>query len=87
MSASHAIAPADTRPRLEAFVDPDTAAEFLGITRRTLLQKVRAGKLPGHPVDPAAEKKDWRFLLSELHAYMLSCETRPPGAPKPARRV
>lgn len=49
MSASHAIAPADTRPKLEAFVDPDTAAGFLGITRRTLLQKVRVGKLPGHP--------------------------------------
>jgi hypothetical protein len=87
MSASHVIAPSDTRPKLEAFVDADTAAGFLGITRRTLLQKVRAGKLPGHPVDPAAEKKDWRFLLSELHAYMLRCKTRPPGAPKPARRV
>ena len=82
MSGSHAIAAADTRPKLEAFVDATTAAGFLGITRRTLLQKVRAGKLPGHPVDPAAEKKDWRFLLSELQAYMLSCETRPPGALK-----
>ncbi len=87
MSASHAIATAATPPKLEAFVDADTAAGFLGITRRTLLQKVRAGKLPGHPVDPAAEKKDWRFLLSELHAYMLSCESRPPGALKPPRRV
>ena len=87
MSASHAIAPPVTPPKLEAFVDADTAAGFLGIQRRTLLQKVRAGKLPGHPVDPAAEKKDWRFLLSELHAYMLSCGQRPSGAPKPPRRV
>ncbi len=87
MSASHAFVPPPTSAKLEAFVDADTAAGFLGITRRTLLQKVRAGKLPGHPVDPAAEKKDWRFLLSELHAYMLSCETRPPGALKPSRSV
>ncbi len=87
MSASHAIVTALTPPKLEAFVDAETAAGFLGITRCTLLQKVRAGKLPGHPVDPAAEKKDWRFLLSELHAYMLSCETRPPGALKPIRSV
>lgn len=31
----------------EPFVDPDTAAAFVGITRRALLQKVRAGKIPG----------------------------------------
>jgi len=87
MSASHAIVSVAEHAKLEAFVDADAAAAFLGITRRTLLQKVRTGKLPGHPVDPAAEKKDWRFLLSELNASMLSCELRPPGALKPSRRV
>jgi excisionase family DNA binding protein len=87
MTASHAFGPAASTATLEHFVDGDTAATFLGITRRTLLQKVRDGKIPGHALDPAAEKKDWRFLLSELHAYMVSCETRPPGARKPPRRV
>jgi hypothetical protein len=54
----------------EPFVSADTAAAFVGITRRTLLQKVRAGKIPGHPVDPDAKKKDWRFKLSELDRSM-----------------
>ena len=87
MTASHAFGPAAPTAALEHFVDGDKAASFLGITRRTLLQKVRDGKIPGHALDPSAEKKDWRFLLSELHAYMVSCETRPPGARKPPRRV
>jgi len=54
---------------LERFVDANTAAEFLGITRRTLLQKVRIGKIPGHALDPDARKKDWRFKLSELDHF------------------
>jgi excisionase family DNA binding protein len=87
MPATHAFGPAASTATLEHFVDGDTAASFLGITRRTLLQKVRDGKIPGHALDPSAGKKDWRFLLSELHAYMVSCETRPPGARKPPRRV
>jgi excisionase family DNA binding protein len=87
MTASHAFGAAAPTATLEHFVDGDTAATFLGITRRTLLQKVRDGKIPGHALDPSAEKKDWRFLLSELHAYMVSCETRPPVARKPPRRV
>ena len=71
----------------ERFVDPDTAARYLGITRRHLLVMARAGLIAGHPLDPHSQKKDWRFLLSELHAYMVSCEARPPGAPKPAKGV
>ena len=75
MTASHAVGPAAPNSPHEYFVDGDTAALFFGITRRTLLQKVRDGKIPGHALDPSAGKKDWRFLLSELHAYMVSCET------------
>ena len=87
MTTSQLLGAAAPAPTFEHFVDGDTAATFLGITRRTLLQKVRDGKIPGHALDPSAEKKDWRFLLSELHAYMVSCETWPPGARKPPRRV
>jgi excisionase family DNA binding protein len=71
----------------EAFVDPDTAADYLQTTRRHVLEMVREGLIPGHPLDHHAKKKDWRFLLSELHAYMLSCDQRPPEACKPPRRV
>jgi len=69
----------------ETRVDPDTAANYLQTTRRHVLEMVREGLIPGHPLDPHAKKKDWRFLLSELHAYMLSCDQRPPGACKPRR--
>lgn len=49
--------------QIERFVNAETAAMFLGISRRNLLQKVRAGKIPAHPLDPAAQKKEWRFKL------------------------
>jgi hypothetical protein len=70
MSASPAVVTESSHQSLEPFVDADIAATFLGITRRTLLQKVRAGKIPGHPLDPAAQKKDWRFKLSELDRFI-----------------
>jgi hypothetical protein len=52
-----------------------------------VLEMVRQGLIPGYPLDPYAKKKDWRFLLSELRACMLSCDQRPPGAHKPPRRI
>jgi hypothetical protein len=66
MSASHVPVPAPPPQNLEPFVDAGIAASFLGITRRTLLLKVRAGKIPGHPLDSTAKKREWRFKLSEL---------------------
>jgi hypothetical protein len=70
MSASPAFVAESTAQSLEPFVDADIAAAFLGITRRTLLQKVRTGKIPGHPLDPTAQKKEWRFKLSELDRFI-----------------
>jgi hypothetical protein len=72
---------------VESFVDPDTAARYLHTTRRHVLEMARCGLILGHPLDPHAKKKDWRFLLSELRAYMLSSDQRPPGVRKPPRRV
>ena len=69
MAATHALA-VQPSPQIERFVNADTAAMFLGITRRNLLQKVRAGKIPAHPLDPEAQKKEWRFKLSELDRYL-----------------
>jgi len=50
----------------ESFVDVSTAAEFLSITNRRVLELTRAGKLPAHPLDPNSQKKQWRYRLSEL---------------------
>jgi excisionase family DNA binding protein len=70
----------------EPFVDPDTAAAFVGITRRTLLQKVRAGKIPGYPLDRCAKKKEWRFKLSELDRYLCTAVNSVLQPPEPANR-
>jgi hypothetical protein len=70
----------------EPFVDPDTAAAFVGITRRALLQKVRAGKIPGYPLDRGAKKKEWRFKLSELDRYLCSAINSVLQPPEPANR-
>jgi len=51
----------------EAFVDAAEAAKFLSLTRRRVLDLVRAGKLPGHPIGNSA-RRVWRFRLSELAA-------------------
>jgi hypothetical protein len=76
--------PAPVQP--ERFVDPDTAAAFVGITRRALLQKVRAGKIPGHALDRDAKKKEWRFKLSELDRYLCSAIDSVLQPPEPANR-
>jgi hypothetical protein len=54
----------------EPYVAPEEAAEFLKITPRRLKDMARAGAIPAHPVDPGAERKEWRFLLSELSTWM-----------------
>lgn len=48
----------------------EEAAAFLKITPRRVKEMARAGTIPAHPVDPTAERKEWRFLLSELSAWM-----------------
>jgi excisionase family DNA binding protein len=80
--------PAQTQflENLERFVDADAAAAFVGITRRTLLQKVRAGKIPGYPLDRGAKKKEWRFKLSELDRYLCTAINSVLQPPEPANR-
>jgi excisionase family DNA binding protein len=86
MSASLVTVPVRSTQNPEPFVDPDTAATFLGITRRTLLQKVRVGKIPGHALDRGAKKKEWRFKLSELDRFLCSAINSPLQPPEPANR-
>lgn len=54
----------------EPYVAAKEAAEFLKVTPRRLKDMARAGAIPAHPVDPNAERKEWRFLLSELSVWM-----------------
>jgi excisionase family DNA binding protein len=73
------------RSVLEYFVDADEAANFLKLDRRTVLKWAREGRIPAHPLDPRAGKKDWRFLLSELDQWLrgqvnLACRTCPASA-------
>lgn len=74
------------QPLFEPFVDPDTAAEFLQTSRRDLLDKTRKGKIPGHPLDPDAKKKDWRFKLSELDQALRSPLNSQSQPPEPSRK-
>ena len=86
MSIQPILIPTRSSRDPEPFVDADTAAAFVGITRRALLQKVRAGKLPGHPLDPSAKKKDWRFKLSELDRSLCSTVHSRQQPPEPTNR-
>lgn len=70
----------------EPFVTADRAAAFVGITRRTLLRKVRMGQIPAHPLDRSAKKKEWRFKLSELDRHLCCGLNSFAQPPEPANR-
>ncbi len=53
----------------EYFVDADEAAKFLILDPRTVQNKARLGVIPAHPLGDGP-RKTWRFLLSELSAWM-----------------
>ncbi len=50
----------------EPYVSARVIAEHLDIQSRQVLAMTRAGKLPAHPVDPTAARKQWRYKLSEI---------------------
>ncbi len=54
---------------LEPFVSAERAAEFLAMSRKTILVLARKGYLPGHPVGQGV-RKTWKFRLSELNSWM-----------------
>ena len=65
-----AFASGDGYYGFEPFVGPEVAAEFVKLSTRRLKEMARAGTAPAHPVDPNAQRKEWRFLLSELAEWM-----------------
>ena len=55
----------------ERFVDAETAAAFLSITRKYLLKLSRLGLIPAHPFG-VGSRKQWRYRISELESWGLS---------------
>lgn len=53
----------------EPFVDAATAANFLSIRPRRVMEMARAGLLPAHPIGTGG-RKTWRFRLYEIEASM-----------------
>ena len=60
-----------THQQPEPFVDAQTAAEFLHITRRRMLDLARAGEIPAYPLGQG-KRRVWRFRLSELACALSS---------------
>ena len=63
------IATSNQAASLEPFVSAERAAEFLAMSRKTLLALARKGYLPGHPVGQGV-RKVWKFRISELDRWM-----------------
>ena len=55
----------------EHFVDAEIVAAFLSISRKHVLRLSRLGRLPAHPIS-FGQRITWRYLLSELRAWVLS---------------
>ncbi len=68
----------------EYFVDAQKAAGFLGLDRRTVQRWARQGRIPAHPLNDGSHR-DWRFLISELDAW-LRARVNSTSRPRPASR-
>lgn len=69
---------------LEYFVDSHEAARFLRVDHRTVQRWAREGRIPAHPLNDGSHK-DWRFLLSELDAWLRG-RVNSSGRPRSASR-
>src|ERR1700722_4235065 len=63
--------------QFEPYVDAETVARFLSVTRRQVLELARAGKIPAHPLQ-GSRRRVWRFKLSEVDAAVSSGPCKPP---------
>lgn len=54
---------------IEPYIAAERAADFLSLSRKTLLKLARKGKVPAHPVGEG-RRKLWRFRLSELDRWI-----------------
>jgi excisionase family DNA binding protein len=60
-----------TQAEFERYLDAEEASSLLNIHTKTLQRMAREGKVPAHPFGDGPRKR-WRFLLSELDAWMRS---------------
>jgi hypothetical protein len=78
----------NTASEHEHFVDADSAAKFLSITRKYLLKLSRLGFVPAHPIG-IRERKQWRYRISELAGWALAQNAKRPdnvsGSPRPRK--
>jgi excisionase family DNA binding protein len=57
------------------FLTPEQAADYLGgLNSRTVTRWAREGYLPSYPIGEG-KRRFWRFLESDLEAWMLSRRT------------
>jgi hypothetical protein len=56
----------------EYFVDASVAAKYLSCSRKHLLRLSDRGLIPAHPLPGSAQRRTWRYLLSELRSWMLN---------------
>jgi excisionase family DNA binding protein len=55
----------------EPYVSAETAARYLDMKPKSLLEKARKGRIPAYPWGDGM-RKTWRFKLSELDEWMKS---------------
>jgi hypothetical protein len=60
-----------TTEQFEHFVDAAKAAEFLSLSRKHVLRISLQGVIPAHSLG-LGTRKTWRYLLSDLRAYVLA---------------
>lgn len=69
----------DAHIQFEPFVDANTVAAHLKITRRQTLEMTRRGLLPGYPLGTGLDRKIWRYRLSEIDALVTAGSKNAPG--------
>lgn len=57
--------------RAKIILDAHEAAALLNVSPRTLLRWARQGRVPAHPLS-GTKRRSWRFVASELDAWVLS---------------
>lgn len=69
MSMQTSTIPSPVYLEPEYYVCSEEAARFLKLNLRTIQRLAREGAIPAHPFGEGS-RKSWRFLLSELDAWM-----------------
>ncbi|MGO8808188.1 MAG: helix-turn-helix domain-containing protein [Candidatus Sulfotelmatobacter sp.] len=53
-------------------MDAAIAARYLSCSRKHVLRLSDQGLIPAHPLPGSTQRRTWRYLLTELHAWMLA---------------